>query len=100
MEDLLMEIVKAVVAVVIPYIGILVRKLIKEGIDEIENKKARELAIDVILFVEDKIGSDPGDDKLKFAVNILSNKLGYSKEKAEELVRSAYQKVFGQLKNE
>ncbi len=91
----LLDIVKYSVAVIIPVIGVLVGRLLQKLLDTINNNILKDLAIQAVLYVEDKLGADTGTGKkkLKLAVEWLTKKTNISEEYAEELIRVAYQNI-------
>lgn len=86
--------------VFLPILGTMVGKLLVAVINSIKNPTIRHLAGDAVLWAEDKFGSKPGDEKLKFAVKFLMEKAKMTEEDAEKAVRAAYQNIFAQLPKE
>lgn len=96
LQGVFLEIVKYAVAALIPIIGLLIGKLLMHLTKKIDNETFRGLAIQAVLFAEDKLGPDTnlGQAKLRLAVDFLVEKTKISREQAEALVRAAYQNIF------
>lgn len=96
LQGVLMEIVKYAVAALLPVIGLLIGRLLLHLISKIDNETVRGLAIQAVLFAEDKLGpdTDTGKQKMELAIAFLMEKTKMSREQAEALVRAAYQNVF------
>ena len=90
------EILRYALAVIIPAVGLLAGRLLLKLINKINNDTLRGLAIQAVLFAEDKLGpdTDTGKEKMRLAAEYLAEKTKISYEQAEALVRSAYQNVF------
>lgn len=101
-NEIFVPVIQALLVALVPYLGILVGKAIKAIIDSIKNPTVRALAYDAVYFAEDKFGPDTakGKEKLADAVAFLVKKGHISQERAEVLVRSAYQNIFVQLPKE
>ena len=97
LQGALLEIVKYAVAVMLPLIGVLIGKLLMRMISGIDNDNWRKLAIEAVLWAEDKFGSKEGDKKLDKAIEFVMAKTKLSYPEAEKLVRAAYQNVFAPL---
>jgi len=81
---------------IIPLIGKLIHKLLNRLINQIDNETLRGLAIQAVLFAEDKFGADTatGSQKLTEAINWIVQKTGVDRAAAEASVRAAYQNIF------
>jgi len=98
LQGALLEVVKYAVAVLLPAIGLLIGKLLIHFTTNIDNDRVRALAIQAVLWAEDKFGSKEGDKKLDAAIQFVMDKTKLSYAEAEKIVRAAYQNVFAPFK--
>lgn len=94
----LMQLLKYAFAVLVPVIGTILAWIFTLLLSKIKNDRIRALAIQGVLWVEDKYGSEPGDTKLGRAINELIRKTGVSQEEADRLIREAYQRALAPFK--
>lgn len=100
-NKILLDILSVVVVALVPYLGILAGKLINAVIKSIKAPGIRALAYDAVFWALDKFGIDgDGGKKLDAAVAFLVKKTGISAERAEVLIRSAYQQALAQIPKE
>ena len=97
LSAILKPLLEAILVIVIPTIGTIIGKLLLAGFNNIKNNTIRGLAIQAVLWAEDKFSSGQGSAKLTAAAAQLAEKTGMSQAQAEIAVRAAYQNVFAQL---
>jgi hypothetical protein len=98
-EAILKPLIEAVLVIVIPAIGTIIGKLLVLASNNIKNATVRGLAIQAVLWAEDKFGADTasGAAKLNSAIALLVAKTGMSQAQAEIAIRAAYQNIFAEL---
>jgi len=96
-KDILTPLLVAICAIVLPVIGTMIGKLFVALLNSIKNPTIRNLAVDAVLWAEDKFVSKAGDAKLEAAIQLLMKKAGLSHDDAEKSIRAAYQNVFGAI---
>ena len=102
LKGIFYEILIYAMTAIIPIVGIIIGRLLLHITKQIDNDTFRRLAQEAVLFAEDKIGPDTGfgQAKLAVAVDFLVSKTKLTPEQAEQLVRAAYQNIFGPFKDE
>lgn len=100
-SNVLTELIKAAILAVVPIIGFLLGKLLKKGLDQIDNQSLQAFAWMAVRFAEDKlVGPKQGAAKLEVAAQWLAArfpKVGAST--IEAAIRAAYQQFSGQMGN-
>lgn len=95
LNGFLKEVLAIAVATFIPVVCLFLGKILGTLLKKIKNEVARKLAYDAVLWAKNKFSGDGmGDIKLSAAVDFLSKKTGISRERAEVLVRAAYENLF------
>jgi len=97
----LTELIKAVLLAVIPIVGLLLGRLLKKGIEQIDNQHMQTFAWMAVRFAEDKlVGPDQGKAKLEVASHWLAARFPkLDQSTIEAAVRSSYQQFSAQLGN-
>ena len=97
----LTELVKAVLLAVVPLLGLLLGRLLKKGIDHINNQSLQAFAWVAVRFAEDKlVGPGQGKAKLEVASQWLAARFPkMDSSTIEAAVRSSYQQFATQLGN-
>ncbi len=92
-NEIVVQVIGLIVTALVPFLGALLGKLLFTIIGKLHNETLRKLAIDAVLYAEDKFGADTssGMAKLDLAAEWLAKKAHISKESAEALIRAAYQ---------
>ena len=93
------------IAVLIPVatiIGALIAKLLKKGIERIDNNSIQQFAWIAVRWVEDNLGTDTGtgSEKLEMAVEWLAKRFPKArKSDIEAAIRAAYQSFSAEVGN-
>ena len=97
----LTELIKAALLAVVPIIGLLLGKLLKKGISQIDNQSLQTFAWMAVRFAEDKlVGPGLGAAKLEVASQWLAGKFPkLDRSTIEATVRASYQQFAAQLGN-
>ena len=100
-SSVLNELLKAVVLAVVPIVGFLLGKLLKKGLEQIDNQHLQTFAWMAVRFAEDKlVGPKQGVAKLEVAVQWLAARFPQLDPSIiEAAVRAAYQQFAAQLGN-
>ncbi len=100
-SGVLTELIKAALLAVVPVIGLLLGKLLKKGIDRIENQSLQGFAWTAVRFAEDKlVGPNKGAEKFRLASQWLRDKFPKLDQAAvEAAIRAAYQQFSAELGN-
>lgn len=95
------ELIKAVILAVVPIIGLLIGRLLKKGIDQIDNQGLQSFAWMAVRFAEDKlVGPGQGTAKLEVASQWLAAKFPkMDPSTIEAAIRSAYKQFSSELGN-
>ena len=96
MEVVLQEFLAVALKAVISGLGILIGKLMLHLINSSKSQYVRALAIQAVLFAEDKFGADTekGKEKMELAILFLMDKVKMDRDTAEATIRAAYQGIF------
>jgi len=100
-SNVLSELIKAAILAVVPIVGLLLGRLLKKGIDQIENRSLQGFAWTAVRFAEDKlIGPNKGAEKFRLASQWLGEKFPkLDKGTVEAAIRAAYQQFSTELGN-
>ena len=100
-SGVLTELIKAALLAVVPIIGLLLGRLLKKGISQIDNQSLQTFAWMAVRFAEDKlVGPNKGAEKFRVASQWLAGKFPkLDPSTIEAAVRSSYQQFAAQLGN-
>ena len=100
-SNVLTALIKAALLAVVPLVGLLLGRLLKKGIDHINNQSLQAFAWTAVRFAEDKlVGPGQGTAKLEVASQWLAKRFPkLDPSTIEATVRAAYQQFSAQLGN-
>ena len=100
-SSVLTELIKAALLAVVPLLGLLLGRLLKKGIDHINNQSLQAFAWMAVRFAEDKlVGPGQGTAKLEVASQWLAKRFPkLDPSTIEAAIRSSYQQFATQLGN-
>jgi len=100
-SGVLTELIKAALLAVVPIVGLLLGRLLKKGIDQIDNRSLHGFAWMAVRFAEDKlVGPNKGAERFGLASQWLGEKLPkLDKGTIEAAIRAAYQQFSAELGN-
>lgn len=100
-SGVLTELIKAALLAVVPIVGLLLGRLLKKGIDRIDNQSLQTFAWMAVRFSEDKlIGPNKGAEKFRLASQWLGDKFPkLDKGVIEAAIRASYQQFSAELGN-
>jgi hypothetical protein len=101
LSGILNELIKAVLLAVVPIVGLLLGRLLKKGISQIDNQSLQTFAWMAVRFAEDKlVGPGQGKAKLEVASQWLAARFPkLDPSTIEAAVRASYQQFATQLGN-
>lgn len=100
MNELLVNLLLAVSAPIAGFVGVLLAKLIKKAIDQIENNKIQSFAYLAVRWAQDKFKDISGSERYNEAIDKLASKVnGISGAQLEEAIRAAYTSMKAELGN-